>query len=205
MTDVEFNEYIQDASTELYDAITQSDSLRYSLQVDLSAPGSSNNRIAIPKDLDKLQAVYIVLGADRLYPIESTSLHTLGYNDPLYGAQVYGHPTRYLLIGNEMEFYPSHSSGTVRIVYLPMCPSMATDASTLGYAIRSGFEEFVVVSAAGRAVEKEDPKNKALIKRAELLLGRVVAKSANRDEFSPMKIRDTNFSTSRFRRIRLGG
>lgn len=198
ITDAELNSYINNSIAELYDLILQ----KYGNDYFVS---SSNISLVVDQEAYNLPADFLkVLGVDlqiasndwiTLKPFmfaernRYTSTSLRGY----YGASFY----RYRLRGNQIIFNPvPNVTNTVRVWYVPRPTTLTLDADTFdGY---NGWEEFAIVDAAIKCLQKEESDVSVLLAQKKALETRIEEAAGNRDAgFSP-RIVDT-------RRIELEG
>lgn len=113
----------------------------------------------------------------------------------------------YRQMGNEIYFIPNPSAGQyIQIWYVPIMTMLLQDADMLGFSI-SGWDEYVVVDAAIKALLKEESFEQAgaLSTRKQALLERIETTAANRDIGQPNTISDTRTSTGFFDGSGFGG
>lgn len=103
----------------------------------------------------------------------------------------------YRQMGNKVFFIPNPSAGQyIQIWYVPIMTMLLRDTDMLSFSI-SGWDEYVVVDAAIKALIKEesyDQANTLKEDRAELLM-RIETTAANRDVGQPNTISDTRSNT----------
>lgn len=103
----------------------------------------------------------------------------------------------YRQMGNQIYFIPNPSAGQyIQVWYVPIMTMLLQDTDMLSFSI-SGWDEYVVVDAAIKALIKEESFDQANVlkqDRAELLL-RIETTAANRDVGQPNTISDTRANT----------
>lgn len=104
---------------------------------------------------------------------------------------------RYALMGGNLWFKPVPMAGqTIRIWYVPRLALLTGDQSTLDGV--SGWEEYIVIDAAIKALQKEESDVSVLMAQKQAMIARIEAEAENRDAGSPMVVGDargTGFST----------
>lgn len=103
----------------------------------------------------------------------------------------------YRQMGNQLYFIPNPSAGQfIQIWYVPIMTQLLRDTDMLSFSI-SGWDEYVVVDAAIKALIKEesfDQANALKQDRSDLLM-RIETTAANRDVGQPNTISDTRSNT----------
>ena len=103
----------------------------------------------------------------------------------------------YRQMGDSLYFIPNPSAGQfIQIWYVPVMNMMLQDTDMLSFSI-SGWDEFVVIDAAIKALTKEesfDQANMLKQERAEIL-ERIETTAANRDAGQPNTISDVRTNT----------
>jgi hypothetical protein len=97
---------------------------------------------------------------------------------------------RYRLTANNIVFTLDNTFGgrQVRLTYVPVITELAIDADTLnGY---NGWEEFVILLAARKALVKEEQDLSQLDVEIALMDQRLEAMADNRDQSNPMRVYD---------------
>lgn len=201
--DDEWNYYINNSASELFDIIVHGDSLTLQTVFDQSVTAGTNI-YNLPADFAKLIAVYWMDTDKPTFPLRKASMHEFGYQQGFEIALVTGRPYAYNILSNQLWLYPlPNMAGKVRIIYYPDFAPLTSDLSTFGWPILNGWEEFIVVSAAIMALTKEESDTTALQLRKTELKDRIKRSVATKDQFEGMSVRDRTGSTFRHRRFRL--
>lgn len=103
----------------------------------------------------------------------------------------------YRQMGNQLYFIPNPAAGQfIQIWYVPIMTMMLQDTDMLGFSI-SGWDEYVVVDAAIKALIKEESFEQANELKADkaALLERIETTAANRDVGQPNTVSDTRGNT----------
>ena len=95
---------------------------------------------------------------------------------------------------------------TIRVFYIPRVTLLAVDGdSTVDALSMAGWDEYIVVDAALKALAKEESDVSTLASRKSSLEKRIESESANRDAGSPSTIVDVLGRRARGMRYRLNG
>lgn len=103
----------------------------------------------------------------------------------------------YRQMGNQLYMIPNPSAGQfLQIWYVPIMTMLLRDTDMLSFSI-SGWDEYVVVDAAIKALTKEESFDHAATLKEEraMLLERIETTAANRDIGQPNTISDTRSNT----------
>lgn len=130
------------------------------------------------------------------------------YNSP---AMVAGRVTNtlYAIQGAEIKFIPSPTvSGTATLFFVPEAQQFATSGSgfmdatvvTKAPAVAFGYEEYVVVDAAIKCLQKEESDVQMLMVQKQQLKERIENAASNRDQGEPTAITDSRAGTFSLRR-----
>lgn len=198
ITDSELNGYINNSIAELYDLILQKYGNDYFVSSSNFNLVSGTDSYTLPADFLKLIGVDLALASNDFITLKPfmfsernryTSTSLRGY----YGASFY----RYRLRGNNIIFNPiPNVTNQITVWYVPRPTTLTSDSDTFdGY---NGWEEYVIVDAAIKCLQKEESDVSVLLAQKKALEVRIEEAAGNRDAgFSP-RIVDT-------RRIELEG
>lgn len=103
----------------------------------------------------------------------------------------------YRQMGNQLYFIPNPSAGQyIQIWYVPIMTQLLRDIDMLSFSI-SGWDEYVVVDAAIKALIKEESFEQATALKMDkaALLERIETTAANRDVGQPNTVSDTRANT----------
>lgn len=103
----------------------------------------------------------------------------------------------YRQMGNQIYFIPNPTAGQyIQIWYIPIMTMLLKDTDMLGFSI-SGWDEYVVVDAAIKALTKEESFEQAASLKEEraMLIEAIETTAANRDAGQPNTISDTRSNT----------
>lgn len=146
-------------------------------------------------------AVYKMLGADCGVAIGNNAWVTLPrYNwidrnkfvYPQLTANALGvYNLSYRQMGNKIYFIPPPAAGQyIQIWYVPILSKLLRDTDMLSFSI-SGWDEYVIIDAAIKALGKEESDVSLLMAQKQQMLERIETTAANRDIGQPNTISDT--------------
>lgn len=209
----EWNQYINQASYELYDLlITVYEDYYVASPIQWVCDGTTflyplpNGSNTFLNALDTTQtvtppALYKLLGVDLALTTATNAYVTINkfnfidrnrFVYPNTASTIYGvFNLQYRMMGNNIEFIPTPSGGqSIRLWYIPRLRALLkdTDISTLGH---SGWMEYVIVRAAKYALDKEESDTTKLDQQILFLKSRIEESAANRDAGQPDRISDT--------------
>ena len=202
--DREWNDYINEAVSALHDVIVMvyRDYFREIVEIPIvtgtktyDLPNGTNYSGAKP--FYKGKAVYWK-ESDYLYELDpfmigenSTSLYAISYAASIgLGA---GRTLRYRYINSSIEFSPVPTeNGTVELWYIPQATKRLEDDDEIDFAIVNGWEEYILLEAAIKALEKEESLEQAAVLGAQLarLRDRITVAAQQRDAGRPQRVRD---------------
>lgn len=189
ISDSELTSYINQSALELYDLLVASFEDYY---LDVSANltvASGQDSITVPANLYKLRGVdYLVGGSgdqwQDLKPFSFQDRNTANSNlvQPGYYSTT---GIRYRLQASTIKLTPAdQASGTYRVWYVPKMTQMTLDTDTLPDHL-DAWDEYVVVDAAIKMLQKEESSTSALDNMKANLKKRIEGMSRNRDSAHP--------------------
>ena len=148
---------------------------------------SGTDTYSLPSDFYKVVSVELDIGGSEYIPLDRFSLRNRGrgfYNR-------YYNVYKYRLIGDNIHFTPNPSTGTtVKLWYIPLATNLVNSTDELkGF---NGWEEFIIIDAAIKALRKEESDTTELERDRAILVRRLDAKKRNRDAANGMKVKDTS-------------
>lgn len=189
VSDAEFNRYIQGSYNELYALIVESYGDEYYVQTPSAGytftTDGTNSRFALPSAFFKLRGVDL-------------QVQTSGQWVTLRPFRM-SERNRYSMFANSVP----QSGQTVRILYTPLPTLPTADSDTIDGV--NGWEEYVIIDAALKALAKEEADVSAMMARKAAMIRRLEGETANRDSGSAGRISDTLFSGARGMMYRLDG
>lgn len=188
-SDVEINQYINNSITELYDLLVSVNEDYYVTSGTVSLVNGTDS-YSLPADFYKL------LGVDVDYNGQQIAIKPFMFAErSRMQTALSGAPFRYRLQGSNIKFIPEpDTSYTVTLWYVPRFTALSADASTFDGI--NGWEEYVIVDAAIKMLQKEESDVSILMAQKEALRGRINTMAANRDSGEPQRIVDVEDVTS---------
>lgn len=189
ISDPEWNNLINASYQELYGLITSAFGNDYFVQTPASGytfqTDGINDHFALPADFYKLLAVDIQLLSPNywvaLKPFMMSERNDFGY------------------LGTMIPM----AGQTLRLLYVPRAITLSADTDAIDGV--NGWEEYVVVDAAIKALVKEESDVTAFAARKAGLLERLQGEITNRDAGSPATVSDVSRRRGRSMRYRLNG
>lgn len=189
VSDAEFNNYINLSGAELHDILIQkfgNDYYANTFDITLSNQPS----YSLPNDFYKVLGVDLVL--DSIYSVALKKFEFADRNLKNY-YYVSDHDTlpQYKVTGDAIYFIPqnNHSGKTVKFWYIPVYTKLLADGDVLkGF---NGWEDYIIVDAAIKALIKEESDTSELFRIKNDLLRRIEAASDHRDSAHPNKMVST--------------
>lgn len=209
----EWNNYINASYAELYDILVQKFGSDYYFASDANGKGyqfstnGTSQQFALPDgsstykmpDATTAPAFYKLLGVDlqlagtpdgwiTLHPYNFLERNRFSFPN-IQAAYGFRSNLRYTLKGNFIWFTPTPASGqTLQIWYAPRLTAMSSDSDTMDGV--SGWEEYVVVDVAIKALIKQERDIGGVEAQKAQLLHRIEAAATNRDAGSPQTVSD---------------
>lgn len=204
-SDAELNGYIASSYKELYDLLISSYGNDYSVATPVTfQTDGTNDKYSLPDGTlySGAPAFYKLLGVDlqvqggagawlTLKPFafaERNRFSPYGIQSLFSNAIL-----RYRLLGNQIWFTPLPQAGlTIQLWYIPEPSTLASDTDTFDGI--SGWEEYIIVDAAIKALQKEESDVSVLMAQKQALGKRIEAMAETRDPGSPATVVDTRGS-----------
>jgi hypothetical protein len=194
ITDPEWNTYINSSIAELYDLLVQKWGEDYFIEEGRATSDGVSTTIPLPSNFFKLMGVDLQYsgapgGWVSLRQFQFAERNRASY--PSMPASPYGGlvNTRYRLSGKNILFSPAPGAGQVfRFWYVPRVPKLVNDGDQMDFI--SGWEEYVVVDAAIKALAKEESDVSVLMAQKGALVARIESAAANRDGGAPAQVSD---------------
>lgn len=180
--DAELNQYINNSLTELYDLLVGAYGNDYYLkQYDFSVTGTTKS-YALPSDFYKLEGIDLYINPSRFITLKPFMFNERGrYQDGSNWAAIVAiQGPRYHLTSNNIEFNPSPPGNyNMSMFYVPQCPELVVDSDAFDGI--NGFEEYVIIDAAIKMLQKEDSDVSVLMAQKNAILKRINLMAENRD------------------------
>lgn len=189
-TDADLTSFLNLSQQELYGLLIQTYGADYALSTASLAYTGSSNTVALPTDFFKLRGVDVLTGGQyvTLKPFNLAERNLLANIPNAIGSPWYS-VLRYRLSGNNLWIEPLPPACTVRIYYSPKLAALSTGTDTLiGY---NGWEEYTIVDAAIKVMQKQDLDVKVFFAQKGALIQRLNSEMENRDAGSPATVTDT--------------
>lgn len=201
--DTELAGYLNNSYAELYDILIATDA-NYYLTVLPFTLANGANIYPLPTDFYKLKGLDYAStsgGAGTSWVTVSQFIFNERNNTISNAALISGTttPISYILQSNQLYLLPeTQAGGTYRMWYIPRYVPLVNDTDTLDGI--NGFEEYVIVDAAIKMLQKEESDVTVLMSQKQSLLSRIQSMAADRDYSSPKKVSNTQpnqmFSTN---------
>lgn len=191
----EWNKYITESYKELYDILIQKFGDDYYVATPYSFVTSGSTQLyPLPADLYKLLGVEVALNPND--PNSWVSLRKFNFIQ----RNLWNYPNvytfrgvtnlRYRMMGTNMELVPQTQAGqTVRLWYAPRPTVLIQDTAMIDGV--SGWEEYIAVDAAIKALAKEESETTILMEQKMALLKRIESAAENRDAGEPNTVSDS--------------
>lgn len=178
--DDEWNTYINSAYTELRDLlITQGADWFVESQV-LNLTGAQDY-IEIPDNVYKLVGIDYSLGGEQ-YPMQKfifADRFKYKWNSNVL---------RYRIVGGRIEFRPQPAAQAITLWYVPPTTLLQSDSDEVDGV--NGWEDYIIVDAAIKALLKEESDVTALMAEKQGLTERISMLGASRDQQFPERVTD---------------
>jgi len=206
----EWNSYINASYQELYDLLVQKYGNNYAAAPfytfvtdgtsDQYALPDGSATYKLPDGVTTASAFYKMLGVDlvigggtpqyslTIKPFQIAERNRWAWPNmqALYGLV----NLRYRIHGNNIWLIPKAGANqTIRLIYIPRLTALVNDADVVDGV--SGWEEYIVVDAAIKAMQKEESDISALMAQKAALIARIEAAAENRDAGSPATVSDS--------------
>ena len=187
VTDDQINLWLNAAYRELYNMLINSYEL-YNIATDDITTVSGTKDYALPADFLKLIKVFYVSSDGREYPLTRMNLHT---------ADTYAfrdsEVSKYVLLGNNLRLWPIPNTGkTIRIYYNPAATVFAKTDTDIDFEQHQ--DEFCIVSAAVKCLEKEQTPTTELMTDRERLRKQCLSAIEPRDVSDSLQIADVTYA-----------
>lgn len=202
VTDTEWNSMINQSYYELYDLLVQKYGNDYYVAPPLQIPldNRANQTYPLPDGVNysAAPAFYKLMGVDlQLYAGTNNylTLHPFMFSErnkfasPNFAALQGVLRPNYRLQGNNIALIPVSPSGiSMRVWYVPRLVELVSDSDSADGI--SGWDEYIIVDAAIKALQKEESDVSVLFAQKQALIARIEAAGENRDQGAPQTISD---------------
>lgn len=190
VSDNMINHWVNDANSELYDAIVDTNE-DYALSTNDITTVADTKEYNLPSDMYRLRAVSRIEG-DYEYDIPRYSLRQRGRRtEGLVGVSGAAERFRYRLQNGKIAFTPEPGAGlTIRVYYTPSVPFMQFDADTFEHWVQPGWQEFVEVRCAQKCLERDMLDATEYARQSEMLKARILKMAGTYDSNYGQQIHD---------------
>jgi|SRR5712664_17510 len=200
LTDSEHNNNINASWAELYDILIQKYGNDFFYKSATFITDGLADNFALPTDFYKLLGADVQLTTG-VNPI-SITLRPFTFNErnrysiPNFQTWFGVTNLRYRIRAGTIWFIPLPSANqTVKIHYIPQLAPLVNDTDALPAATDGmGWEEYIVIDAAIKALQKEESDVSVLEGQKMALIKRIESAAENRDAGSPATVADTQWS-----------
>lgn len=193
VTDVELNGYINASLAELYDLLVSSFEDYYSSQTTLTTDGITDS-VPLPADFYKMRGVdaaqnpannqWLTL---RRFNFNERNVLNRGVTPTSLGLP----SLRYLVFGNTLKLTPLPPANiTLRAYYIPTISYLVNDTDAFNFI--SGFEEYVIIDASIKCMQKEESDVSILALQKQAIIKRIQDMAPNRDAGEAAHITDVS-------------
>lgn len=197
----EVDRYINESIRELFDLLVESAGQEFYITTDTVTMDGSGS-VTLPSDFYLMKMVSYQESSTSNYPLEPITLRET-WRTQESAAWYRGYPhrrdIRYRIQGDfsgtdgahvqSLHYFPASSTGTLLLHYVPQPPTLDEDADTWdGF---NGWEEYVIIDAALKILEKEqNPATDPLLLRKAQLTERIKFMGAQQDHGFPETVSD---------------
>lgn len=189
VTDIEVIDYINSSASELYDILV-SKFEDYYTKDPLNFTISTGNTFELPSDFYKLRGVDRDFGGGNYAALERFNFNQRNRQNLSVQRPVTRNTSaRYRIFGNKLLITPELSAqGDYRLWYVPQYQPLTLLPDELDVVM--GWEEYVIVDAAIKCMQKEESDVSVLLNQKAALYQRIEVMAANRDAEIPDTITD---------------
>lgn len=195
VTTQEWNSYINRSYAELYDILVQvyGDEYYMASPLQFTTDGRIPSLYPLPEDFYKLMGVDLTISQSQNGYVTLQKFMFANRNKYLYGntpSIAYGfQDLRYRIEGSNISMIPQPQSGQIiQLWYVPKPRTLLADSDILDGI--SGWDEYVIVDVAIKAMQKEESDVSVLMAQKEQLRQRITAAASNRDQGMPESVTD---------------
>jgi len=195
VTTQEWNSYISKSYTELYDMLVEvyADEYYLASPYQFITDGRSPALYPLPVDFYKLLGVDLGISSSNNAWLTLRKFPFAKRNQYLYGnttVNFLGYLNlQYRLMGNNIEFVPYPiANQVIQLWYIPRPKVLMADSDILDGI--SGWDEYVVIDAAIKAMQKEESDITVLAAQKMAMEQRIRAAASNRDAGMPEQVTD---------------
>ena len=201
ITTAEWGNYINSSALQLYSIIIEKFGDDYSSATPVKwMTDGITERYQLPPDMFKLLGVDLYVTPNQpsyrltIYPFNRGQRNKYSpWNVPVaYGMLSNLH---YKLDGKYLWFAPFPSAGQqIAIQYIPTFTQLVADTDVLNTGVLAGFDEYVVLDAAIKAMIKEESDPSPLLAQKAEIVQQIEIAAENRDAGMPATVTDSNWT-----------
>jgi len=199
ISDSELQGYINASIAELHDMLVSSYGGDYNLDTHFFVTSNSVDEYDLPSDFYKLRGVDIntsndVSASNGWHVLKPFTFEERNDGDLNFSSRsTFLDFSRYRMVKDSIRFSPTPDGGNaVRLWYVPSAAVLTGSAETLDGV--NGFEEYVIVDAAIKMMQKEESDVSVLLAQKAQLQRRIKEMTENRDIGSPDRITDVQYN-----------
>lgn len=198
ISESELTRYINQSASELYDLLVAS--FEDYFMEELVFSYTSDDGYTLPSDFYKLRGVDFQSGSDWivvnpfnfLQRNKPLSAWTMTYSGAPYNVR------QYRIVGNTIRMVPiGQATGTYRLWYIPSWQQLSSDSDSTSLSFE-GWDEYVVIDAAIKCLQKEESDVSVLFAQKQALAARIRAMAAGRDAGQPESVSDVRTEMDRW-------
>jgi hypothetical protein len=189
--DSELTNYINASISELYDLLVSAYGNDYFISQYKFNTNGTDISYQLPSDFYKMIGIDLYLNAARFITLKPYMWNERGmYQDGSnWAALIAIQGPRYHLEGDSIKFQPTPpGTFSMSLYYVPCCPKLFNKHDTLDGI--DGWEEFVIIDAAIKMLEKEESDTSVLERRKAAIVQRINLMAENRDEGFSFRVND---------------
>lgn len=197
ISDSELVSYINASVAELYDLLVSKYGDDYFVASPFSITTTSNqDTYALPTDMYKLLGVDLQLDTSGNW-VSLKRFEFAERNIPQIWDVKFVDFIRYRLFGSNLKLSPvPQANQSLRLWYIPLPTALSADGDTLnGF---NGYEEYVVIDAAIKMLNKEESDSSLLMAEKAAMKLRIEQMAEGRDVGQPSTVQDINSMSSNY-------
>ena len=194
ISEPELTQYVNDSIAELHDILVTTYGEDYYTEDYSFYTTSGTDRYALPDAFYKLSGVDVQLNGSSYTTLQKFNFRDRNRYENVGAWTLQGAGgIRYRIVGNELVFASTPTSAlAVRVWYTPVATALVDDSDSFDGI--NGYEEYVVIDAAIKMLQKEESDISILYRQKQDMLKRIESAAANRDSGEPETIGDVSRS-----------
>ena len=192
ISDAELLDYINGSYAELYDILVSRFEDYYTTTASATISSGSTS-FSVPADFYKLRGLDRQIGSSSdYYDVPKFTFNERNWRNNQVTRLRHGQlNVNYRLINNNIEVLPANqAAGTYRIWYVPTYTALASDSDTVDGV--NGWEEYIIVDACIKCLEKEEGNTATFARQKKELLKRIEEMASMRDINQPETVTDVD-------------